>query len=1000
MTFLNPMMLFGALAVAAPILLHLLNRRQARVVRWGAMRFLRASITARNRRIFLEELLLLLVRCAIPLFLAAAMARPFLTAGQRLDAVLAALTALGALVLLAAAAALWAQKKRRRRLLAAAMILAATAAAAVFYDRSGPRGRRGTGYADYALVIDASRSMALAPNPGSGSNFSAAVAAARKFIERMKPGDTACIVLAGPTALPLAPAPTYDPKPLLRALARRRTPLGGVMNLPAALDTAVNLLRKGRNPHRIIIVYTDGQRNGWRLDDPEDWRYLGHRFATLPFPARILVRAFPLPRVFANLAAADLSLSRDIIGTDRPVGIEAVVENTGAAPLRPDAVELLLQGQVVARRAGATAVPAGARLGIHFQHQFRRPGIYLLRARLHAPDDFPADDAIARAVQVLDTLPIRLVDGAPSPDPLGGAVAFMAVALRPDAGKAPPAAPGHSARAPWQRILRTLAAPSVIDAGKFAESGRIGQAAVVVLADVRSLPPPLARRLAEFVQDGGGLLLVPGEHADAAFYQSWRTEGGEPVCPVRLGPWREIPDSPLELAPETLNSPVLALVRQTVENQPDAVEITAYRTLEKRLDAAGVRIDGRLSNHAIFMAERTLGRGCVAALAVPLRPEAGNLPLLPAFVPFMDRLATHLAAAGGLARNLVPGEEAVFRFRKKTPESGGKPPGGRPGLLGEYFRGKNFDRRKLVRVDPAVDFDWGRQAPVPQLPPDRFSIRWSGWLRAPISGRLTLYVRSDDGCRLQFASKILVNEWKDQYPTEYSATVPVEKGQYYPLLLEYYENAGEALIRLGWSYPGQAKAAVPAAALRPAPAPGFFQPVGAAASARLPEDAAAVRTPHGRHVPARAEIRQGELRVTFADTAVPGVYRLRLSPALAALYGGKGLADPGLPFVVRDSPEESVLNRLSPADRRKLAGLAPLTWADSPDAVARLLFGEIRGQDGTAPLLWAVFVLAVIEVALTRWIALRRRPNPGADSATAASRFQQAAPPDAGAMIH
>ena len=40
MTFLHPIMLFGLLGVLAPIIIHLLNRRRARVVEWGAMRFL------------------------------------------------------------------------------------------------------------------------------------------------------------------------------------------------------------------------------------------------------------------------------------------------------------------------------------------------------------------------------------------------------------------------------------------------------------------------------------------------------------------------------------------------------------------------------------------------------------------------------------------------------------------------------------------------------------------------------------------------------------------------------------------------------------------------------------------------------------------------------------------------------------------------------------------------------------------------------------------------
>src|SRR5512146_2002558 len=78
MTFLNWAMLFGLLAVAVPIIIHLLNRRQARRVDWGAMRFLLASMTSRKRHIMVEEIILMAIRCLLMALLVLAMARPFL----------------------------------------------------------------------------------------------------------------------------------------------------------------------------------------------------------------------------------------------------------------------------------------------------------------------------------------------------------------------------------------------------------------------------------------------------------------------------------------------------------------------------------------------------------------------------------------------------------------------------------------------------------------------------------------------------------------------------------------------------------------------------------------------------------------------------------------------------------------------------------------------------------------------------------------------------------
>ena len=47
---------FSAIQTWVPILIHLLNRRSAVVVKWGAMRFLLASLSSRRRRVMFEEI--------------------------------------------------------------------------------------------------------------------------------------------------------------------------------------------------------------------------------------------------------------------------------------------------------------------------------------------------------------------------------------------------------------------------------------------------------------------------------------------------------------------------------------------------------------------------------------------------------------------------------------------------------------------------------------------------------------------------------------------------------------------------------------------------------------------------------------------------------------------------------------------------------------------------------------------------------------------------------
>ena len=84
MTLLNGILALGAVAAAIPLLIHLLNRSRFRTVPWGAMHLLESVIRTNNRRIRLEQLLLLLVRCAIPAVLALCLARPVLTGWRAL----------------------------------------------------------------------------------------------------------------------------------------------------------------------------------------------------------------------------------------------------------------------------------------------------------------------------------------------------------------------------------------------------------------------------------------------------------------------------------------------------------------------------------------------------------------------------------------------------------------------------------------------------------------------------------------------------------------------------------------------------------------------------------------------------------------------------------------------------------------------------------------------------------------------------------------------------
>jgi alpha-D-xyloside xylohydrolase len=130
---------------------------------------------------------------------------------------------------------------------------------------------------------------------------------------------------------------------------------------------------------------------------------------------------------------------------------------------------------------------------------------------------------------------------------------------------------------------------------------------------------------------------------------------------------------------------------------------------------------------------------------------------------------------------------------------------GKPGLIGEYYEGMNFDRLFTTRADQKIDFDWGEGAPMQGMTQDTFSIRWKGQVVAPETGEYTFNTRTDDGVRLYVDNKLIVDYWQDQAPLIQSGKIFLEAGKKYEIKFEYYENAMGAVAQLRWIIPSEKK---------------------------------------------------------------------------------------------------------------------------------------------------------------------------------------------------
>ena len=80
MSFLYPAMLAGLAAVSVPVIIHFLNKFRVRTTDWGAMRFLLDSVRKNEKRVKIEDLILLILRCLLVALAVFAFARPVLKA--------------------------------------------------------------------------------------------------------------------------------------------------------------------------------------------------------------------------------------------------------------------------------------------------------------------------------------------------------------------------------------------------------------------------------------------------------------------------------------------------------------------------------------------------------------------------------------------------------------------------------------------------------------------------------------------------------------------------------------------------------------------------------------------------------------------------------------------------------------------------------------------------------------------------------------------------------
>ena len=126
-------------------------------------------------------------------------------------------------------------------------------------------------------------------------------------------------------------------------------------------------------------------------------------------------------------------------------------------------------------------------------------------------------------------------------------------------------------------------------------------------------------------------------------------------------------------------------------------------------------------------------------------------------------------------------------------------------FVGDYFNNMTLaGSPALTRCDASpLNFNWGIGSPDPSIPADQFSARWTGQFTFS-AGTYNFIAAADDGVRVWVDGDLIINQWKEQGETTYTAMKTLTAGSH-TVVMEYYENGGGAVARLRWEQgcPGQ-----------------------------------------------------------------------------------------------------------------------------------------------------------------------------------------------------
>jgi len=626
-SFLSIAFLAALPLAAAPILLHLFDRRRNVTIKWGAMEFLLEASTRKTSARKLKQWLLLLLRVLAVATLVLALARPMLPGN-------------------------WLGTNERRELI-------------LVLDNSMSTQRS----TDAAAVIDAAgssvngsdrpgenklRNTAAVGSPAYERLFDQIIERAKAELADLKPGDTVRILAASPYPV-WATAGSFrvgaSGQELVYSQLESVRPTSGGSDLLAALFTAVQADAEPVSQKRRVVLITDGQAADWTTEDDKGWRRFQDVLQTAQLPTELdIVEVTSDVAAVANVAVNHVESSRTVVGVDQAFTATAQIKNHSRVAADDCSVRWLVNGNEEHREL-VSEIGGGESSDAVWHHSFANPGVYAISCSIDANDRLAADNMATVVVEVVNEVPVLVVESAAGRAEMQQDAYFVMAAM------------GYVDGEPLES--RGVHHPETVTPVGL-ERTDLSSYRAIVIPNLKSLSKEAIEKLNQYVFDGGGLWLALGPRTDIEVFNQYLFADGEGLAPLALD--GIVAEADTDKRKTTINP--------SLRDHPATKELTDA----ERLDTSDVKISRRvrfvpppqdqdvsillsLTNGEPLAVEKYFGSGRVIVQSVPLRMDQwSDIAKSQAFVVMVQDWLSYLTAPQATRHNLSPGDPIAVQL--------------------------------------------------------------------------------------------------------------------------------------------------------------------------------------------------------------------------------------------------------------------------------------------------------------------------------------------------